>query len=180
MSITELEAAINKLERTLKTGLGDTILVAGNSMCAEIANRVINTGKSGDGAQFTPYSTKQVPAYLYKGKSRSSAGESRVQKAIKSRTPLSYREFREANNLPGSPKNFSFTNDMWSHFGAKAVKAQGGKYVLTIGGTTKGAQDKIEWLSDQEGKSIIEPTKAELDALRTKIVREVRKAAGLP
>jgi hypothetical protein len=171
MTVTELNAEITRLERLLSSGLSDVILVAGNSMCAEIANRVINTGKSDTGAQFTPYSTKPVPAYLYKGKSRNAAGEAKVQRAIKSRTPLSYRDFREANNLPGAPKNFSFNNDMWSHFGAKGVKGAGGKYVLTIGGTTTDAQNKIEWLSDQEGKSIIAPSAQELVALKAKIVR---------
>lgn len=173
MEINDFIGKVEALERYLENGLQDTILVGGNSMAALIANRVINTGKTADGGTFTPYSTKKVPAYLYRGKSRNASGEARVQKAIKQRTPLSYRDFREANNLPTSPKNFSFTNDMWSHFGAKDVKARGGVYTLTIGGTTAEAAKKIEWLSEQEGKSIIEPNKQEADALRATITREI-------
>ena len=174
MNIDEILRVVERMEKNIQRGLGDTITVAGNSMCAEIANRVINTGKSDTGALFSPYSTKQVPAYLYKGRSRSAGGEARVARAAKERKPISYREFRELNNLPGAPKNFSFTNDMWSHFGVKKVQGTGGKYVLTIGGTTQNAANKIEWLSYQEGKSIIAPTKDELNTLKQKIVNAIQ------
>lgn len=165
MTIAEAIARIDNIERRLRGGLSNELAAAGADLCASIANRVINNGENADGGNFSPYSTKEVPAFWYVGRSRSGAADNRVRQAAARRETLSYAEFRQINNLPTSPKNFSFTNEMWRGFGVKKAVFTGNEYILTIGGKTQASADKISWMAGQEGRSIIAPNNQELNRL---------------
>lgn len=165
MTIAEAIARIDNIERRLRGGLSNELAAAGSDLCASIANRVINNGENSDGGSFSPYSTKEVPAFWYVGRSRSGAADNRVRQAAARRETLSYAEFRQINNLPTSPKNFSFTNEMWRGFGVKKAVFTGNEYILTIGGKTQASADKIAWMAGQEGRSIIAPNDQELNRL---------------
>lgn len=174
-SINDQIERIDRIERLLKGGLSDTIAVAGADLCADVADRVINTGKGADGQLFSAYSTVKVPAFWYQGRSLNASGEAKVRAAAKRGQGVSYKDFREFNNRPGSPKNFSFSNEMWRGFGVKSVVFNGSAYILTIGGKTKDSSDKIGWMSGHEGRSIISASKQELERLKKSIQREIEK-----
>lgn len=174
-SINQQIERIERIERLLKGGLVDVIAVAGADLCADVANRVINDGKGADGQPFSAYSTKKVPAFWYTGRSLNASGEAKVKAAAKKGEGVSYRDFREFNNRPGSPKNFSFSNEMWRGFGVKSVVFNGSAYVLTIGGKTKDSAEKIGWMTGQEGSSIIAASKEEIERVKRAIQREIEK-----
>lgn len=176
MSIDQAFEKVSRVEALLRDGLPDVIRVSGGDLCAAIADRVINEGRGANGQAFRPYSDRGVPAFFYFGRSRSAAGESRMRRAAKERKAVSYREFRAANNLPTGIKNFSFTNDMWRHFGVKGVKPSANGYTLTIGGTTPAAQNKIRWNSEKEGRSIIDPNPEEKGRIVAVIVETLKRA----
>jgi hypothetical protein len=176
LNINEVIQQLAVAERLLESGLSEMLLVEGNTLCANIANRVIERGVGGDGQPFSPYSTKSVPAYLYLNRSRSGSANAKVQAAAKRREPVSYAQFRSFNNLPTDKKNFSFTNDMWRHFGVKKVQGAAGLFKITIGGTSTAASEKIGWLSEQEGRSIITPTQDELGQIAFNLSVKIQKS----
>lgn len=173
MTISEGIAKLDRIEAMLRGGAANIVAGLGADMCADIANRVINTGQNADGGTFTPYSTKPVPAFWYRGRSVNAGGEAKIRAAEKKREGVSYRQFREFNGRQGAPKNFSFTNAMWRGFGVKNAQFNGTAYVLLIGGKTQDSADKIEWMAGQEGKSIIEPNRVELQRLAKQITQKI-------
>lgn len=172
MTVTELNAKLNQIEQRL-LNLGDEITREGATLCADIADRVINEGKGADGSRFSPYSTNEVPAFWYVGRSLNAGGEAKVKAASKKKQGVSYKGFREFNNRPTDKKNFSFSNDMWRGFGVKDVKFSGGIYRLEIGGQNAESQEKIDWMSGQEGRSIIAASRDELSRLNKALTKQV-------
>lgn len=154
---------LSEIERRLNGGSISFVTKLAADLAADIANRVINDGESADGSKFSPYSTKEVPAYFYYGRSRNAAGEAKVKAANKKKEGVSYKDFRGFNGLGTSVKNFSFTNAMWRGFGVKKVEYSGGVYTVTLGGKTEDSADKIAWMAGQEGRSIIAPNQEEKD-----------------
>lgn len=151
---------IEAIQQRLNGGAIQAVTVAAADLAADIANRVINDGENSEGGKFSAYSTKTVPAYFYFGRSRNAGGEAKVKAANKKKEGVSYKDFRQFNGL-GTVKNFSFTNAMWRGFGVKKVEYAPGFYTVTIGGKTKDSEDKIAWMSGQEGSSIIAPNQIE-------------------
>jgi len=173
MTISEKIAQLDGIEKMLRGGAANIVAALGSDLCASLADRVINSGKNADGQQFSPYSEKKVPAFWYYGRSLNAGGEAKVKAAAKRKEGVSYREFRQFNNRPGAPKNFSFSNEMWRGFGVKSAQFDGGKYILVIGGKTKVSSDRIEYVSSQEGRSIIEPSPQELDRLAKQLTSKL-------
>lgn len=156
MTIDEQIAALDELINYIQIELPKFAeQVAANDLAALVTNRVVQRGENYQGGQFSAYSTKTVAAYRFWGKSRTQAAERRVRAASRSKTSLSYQTFREINNLNTSPKNFEFTGEMWRKFGI-VRSVLGPVFKISLGGTTKAAQDKIDANSQQEGISIIE------------------------
>lgn len=173
MTLSDGIARLERIEGMLRGGANNVVAALGADMCADIADRVINRGESSDGSKFSPYSTKEVPAFWYLGRSINASGEAKVKAAAKKKEGVSYRDFRGFNNRPQDPKNFSFTNEMWRNFGVKKAHFSGSSYVLITGGKTKASSDKIDWMSGQEGKSITEPNQAELTRLARLITQRI-------
>lgn len=173
MTISEKIAQLDGIEKMLRGGAANIVAALGADLCASLADRVINTGKNSEGQQFSPYSEKKVPAFWYYGRSLNAGGEAKVRAAAKKKEGVSYREFRQFNNRPGSPKNFSFSNEMWRGFGVKSAQFEGGQYILVIGGKTKVSSDRIAYVSSQEGRSIIEPTAQELARLAKQLTDKI-------
>lgn len=135
--------------------------VAANDLAALVTNRVVQKGENYKGGKFKPYSRKTIPAFRFWGKSRTQAAEKKVRAKARAHTVLSYADFRELNNLSGTVKNFNFTGEMWRKLGVVAVKSRPGKVVVSVGGTTSVAQDKIDQNSDCEDINIIEANNSE-------------------
>lgn len=178
MSIDEAYNKADALERLLLQRLSDIVQVAALDLAADIANRVIETGEAADGARFTPYSEKPLPAFFYLNRSANTAGEAKVKQAIKKKEPVSYKQFRGFNNRPVDIKNFSFRNLMWKAFGTKSVQSSGGILVVTLGMNNPEAAKKLEYNNKREGKNIIEPSPDELKRLKARIIAEILKYNG--
>ena len=180
MRIQDFEKSVSNLEDIMSgQELERIVSVTMSDLCADIANRVIETGKGGDNRLFRPYSNVKYPAFWYFGRSRNASGEARVRSTAKSGKALSYRDFRVYNGLPVNFKNFSFTNEMWRGFGVKSTNRRGPVIISTIGGKTPVSNERIDNMSRNEGRSIIQPTRAELDNAARVIALSITQAAGL-
>ena len=171
-SVLVIPKRLTDIQNRLKN-LSSAIAVAGADLCADIAQRVINSGEKAEGGKFTPYSTKDVPAFWYMGRSLNAGGEAKVKAAAKKKQGVSYKQFREFNNRPTNFKNFSFSQEMWQGFGVKKVEANGGTYTLVIGGKTPESEEKIAWMSAQEKVSIIAPNEEEKQRLLKTLTNKV-------
>lgn len=145
--------------------------VAKNDLVALITNRVVQKGESASGAFFSSYSTKQVAAFRFVGKSRINSADKKIRAKAKKGTALSYKEFRKLNNLKSDKKNFEFTNEMWRKFGIVTFASNNGNFSIVLGGRTKASQDKINDNSGREKISIIEASKKEV-AIVTKTIKD--------
>ena len=175
MTLSELDARIERAERRIYAEIEAQAAKAGADIVALITNRVVQTGKAYDGASFTPYSMKEVPAWFYTGRSRTSAAEAKIKAKAKKKEGVSYRDFRAINGLNTSPKNFEFTGAMWRGFGVLSVQRTSTGVLVTIGGTNPDAEDKIGWGTEQERKSIIRPSRSELDFAQNNLQRWVNE-----
>lgn len=171
-NISDIKKRLTEIQNRLKN-LSSAVAVAGADLCADIAQRVINSGEKAEGGKFSPYSTKEVPAFWYMGRSLNAGGEAKVKAAAKKKEGVSYKQFREFNNRPTNFKNFSFSQEMWRGFGVKKVESKGGTYTLVIGGKTPESEEKIAWMSGQEKVSIIAPNDEEKQRLLRVLTNKV-------
>ena len=103
-------------------------------MAGRIAKRVGVDAKNVDGGSFSPYN----PKYLkWKQKKKS---------------------------FLGTDKNFTLTRTMWDQFNVTNTSRKEGFFEVTLAGTSPSAQDKIEWNTKNEERSIIEASKQEEEA----------------
>jgi hypothetical protein len=175
MTLDQFLAKITQTRLNIEREAANIGAAMGADLSALIADRVIQRGKTAEGGSFTPYSTNETAAFFFRGKSRRGRADAQVAKLQKARTPLSYSKFRELNGLKSSPKNFEFTGEMWREFGVTATRFDGRVIYVTIGGKTELSANKMEWLSKQEGRDIIEPSKSELAQVESLTVRRVQK-----
>lgn len=156
---------IDALKARILAELPTQAKTAGADLAALIKNRVVQTGKNAEGQSFSPYSEKEVPAYLYYGKSRSSQAEQRVRAKAKKREGVSYREFRNLNNLNTDIKNFEFTGEMWRGVEVQETK-QGQVSVVVIAGGSQAVKDKLRYATEAERINILKPSKQELSIVQ--------------
>jgi len=140
------------------------------SMKTEIQNRIQEQGlddqnnplQYGSG---TPYSEKDIPAFFYKNAETLNAGAtSYVDEQIESGEGISYKDWREANNLQTDHVDLTFTGNMWKRIGLTSVKTGQNIAIVTIEGRTDEAQEKLFFNSVRYG-DILQPNKDELDEL---------------
>lgn len=173
MKLDDFIKRINETQNAIQREAERKVLEAGADLAALVINRVIQTGKDSNGNQFTPYSNVPVPAFFYFNRSRTGSAESAIRAKAKKRESVSYSDFRRINNLNTNIKNFEFTGAMWRSFRPLSVQVTGGVYRVTIGVSNATEAQKLEWLSEQEGKSIVKPTADELDLVKDNITRWV-------
>lgn len=164
MTVQQIDALKARLLEELPT----QAKIAGADLAALIKNRVVQTGINAEGQAFSPYSEKEVPAYLYFGRSRSQQGENKVRAKAKKREGVSYREFRNLNNLKTDKKNFEFTGEMWRGVEVQTTK-QGQVSVAVIAGNSQTVKDKLRYATEQEKINILKPSKEELRVVQGNI-----------
>lgn len=161
MTTTKIDA----LKARLLAELPTQAKIAGADLAALIKNRVVQTGRNAEGQAFSPYSEKQVPAYLYYGKSRSQQAEQRVRAKAKEREGVSYREFRNLNNLNTDVKNFEFTGEMWRGVEVQETR-QGQVSVIVLAGGSQTVRDKLRYATEAERINILKPAKEEIKVVQ--------------
>lgn len=164
-AFNDIHGRLQEAERRLLANLQRIAVTGANDLSSLISLRVVNNKQTVSGGNFTPYSKTPVPAWFYRGKSRTSSADTAVSALAKKGEKLSYSGFRELNNLDGSNKNFEFTGEMWRAVGVVGSTVSGPVAAAYIGANTKAGQDKLKWTSTQEGRSVIEASGEELDAV---------------
>lgn len=161
---------IDALKARILAELPEQAKIAGADLAALIKNRVVQTGRNAEGQQFSPYSEKPAPAFLYYGKSRSAQGEQRVRAKAKKREGISYREFRELNNLNTDKKNFEFTGEMWRGIEVQESK-KGQVSVVVIAGNTQEVRDRLRYHTEAERINILKPSGEEIGVVQANLSR---------
>lgn len=178
--LNELRARFSGAKSLLLDELEREGLRFGADVSAVVENRVVSTGKNDLGTPFSPYSNKPAPAYLYLGKSRNNRGESAIRQRTKKKQGVSYREFRELNGLNANKKNFEFTGEMWQGFGVlSSRKVAPGIIEVTIGAKNARTSALLTKHEKAEGRSIIKPSPAEIQAAAAGIISRLKKAANV-
>lgn len=153
-------AQIDKAKAAILAELPRQIQIAGADLAALVKQRVVQTGINANGVAFSPYSDKAVPAYLYKGRSRSGGADAKIAALAKKGEQVSYREFREINGLKTDKKNFEFTGEMWR--GVEIKPEQSGVVsTAVITGGTQDVKDKLRYATEAEKISILKPNAQE-------------------
>ena len=160
--IERLDQLIEFVENELPRFAENVLAV---DVIAQVFDRVTSTGESHTGALFTAYSTQDIPAFRFWGKSRTQTAEDKVRALARDKNKrkrvLNYQKFRDINGLNSDKKTFEFTGDMWSSLGViETVKTATG-FTTRIASKTKSGQEKIEVNSEREGLSIIEANEVE-------------------
>ena len=78
-----------------------------------VRRRIQTEGEDANGSQLGNYSDNPLPTWFFKGKSINASGENTVRKAAKEGNGLSYKDFRDGNNLPTDKVTLTFTGAMW-------------------------------------------------------------------
>lgn len=133
---------------------------------ALVRGRIQEQGEDYQNTKLPGYSTTEVPAFFYFKKATNEAGRNIVKQRQKEKRGLSYRDFKAANNGAASVENtnLTFTGDMWRGFQIVKEGDVGGNYIVSLGGKTKGSDNKIGWNSERYG-DILRLTKEEEDLL---------------
>lgn len=170
--LEKIKSGIQKARIEIEQQLGPQMVILAADAAALIENRIVSKGQNKDGRNLSPYSSQTVPAYFYAGRSRNAAGENQVQKAIKQRQGVSYRQFRQFNGLNVNVKNLQFTGQMWQEFGVRKVQRLGrGIYEIEIGGKTAYSETLLGYHSKRENTPISAPSQQEINIV-TKSVSE--------
>lgn len=128
----------------------ESILIAKES-AALVRNRVQNDKQNADGSSFGTYSEAVVPQWMLYGKSLSDGAEERVKEGPYFQ---SYKDLREANNLPTDEINFTFSGSMFKNIGPIGVENSRYSTKVAIGGQTERAANILEWQADRHGNII--------------------------
>ena len=137
----------------------------GREALALVRRRIQNSGKDFAGADIGSYSTVQLPAFFYFGKSANNAGENKVKQAAKKGQKISYKDFREFNNRETNFVDLTFTGAMWREMDVKVVQNTVEKTVATIEPRTARSKKVADYNSLRYG-NILRLSKDESRMLR--------------
>lgn len=159
MSILKFRENITMfIEELNATRERESILIAQES-AALVRNRVQNEKQDSEGSSFGAYSDAVVPQWMLWGKSLSQGGEDRVRSGDWFQ---SYKDLREANNLPTDEINFTFSGAMWKNIGVVSVQNTNDSTTVEVGGQTERAENILGWQAEKHG-NIIELNEEERD-----------------
>jgi hypothetical protein len=165
-SINEIRAALRGAIEEIESGMELRAKLAGSDVAALVADRVRNGNGDSTGSPFSPYSTKEVPAFWFVNRSRSASAEAKVKAASKRGAAISYRDFRQFNNLRIDAKNFEFTGQMWRLFDVVEVKPSQRWIEVTVSGTTQFSRNLFRWHSEREGVNLAAASEQELEIIQ--------------
>ena len=162
MNLTAYLANLEKARDRVIADLPAMAKIAATDLAALVKNRVVQRGENADNVPFSPYSTVEVPAFFYKGKSRNSAGAAAVTALGHQGKKLSYKEFRQVNGLKTDKKNFEFTGEMWRGVQVTDVTASGNTASATIQGGSSASKDRLAFGSSHEHISLLKGSAKEV------------------
>lgn len=176
ITIEQLGALLTPTFKKMAEGLPEIMQTVAKDAQALVRGRIQEQGEDFQNNKLPPYSTTEVPSFFYFRKATNQAGRSIVKQRQKEKRGLSYRDFKAANNGAASVEktNLTFTGDMWRGFQIIKQGDVGGNYIVTLGGKSKGADNKIGWNSERYG-DILRLTKEEEDLLEETFDAELQR-----
>lgn len=181
-----LDQYINNLEQFLNVVQNElpVIMTEGaTTMKTQIQDRIQERGlddqnnplKYGSG---NPYSEKDIPAFFYKNAETLNAGASKyVDDQIEEGEGISYKDWREANNLQTDHVDLTFSGRMWQNIGLTSVKSGQNIAIVTISGKTTEAEDKAFFNSIRYG-DILTPNQEENEELELVVDTKLQHLAN--
>ena len=154
-------ARLQRMPQEVNNELEKSTLSVARGLKSIIQLRIQKTGISSTGAPLPGYSTKEIPAFLYFGKSLNASGEAQVQQAAEEGDGVSYEEFRQFQGLQTGHKDLTFTGSMWKQIDVVPAST-GTQFRAVIGPTTPDADNKLTWNGDKYGP-ILQPSQKEID-----------------
>ena len=152
MTPDQVSEALSHLAKVIAENTPDMTQTVAATALAVVRDRIQDTGVDSKGVKFKGYSTKEIPAFFYTGKSLKKLKKDEFgEDALQQNDMLSYKEWRELNNLQTDHVDLTFTGDMWRKTAIISAGLAPEGYVVSIGGNTREAQDKINYASDKYG-----------------------------
>jgi len=129
------------------------------SMIPLIVNRLVDLGEDGKGKKLGNYSTNPLPTFFYLHRGTGSGADAKLDAAVKRKRKqegkdfkgISYKEFREINNLPTQFVTLSFTGETLADIGVVSNVANGLVIVTTIDAQGKSTKAKYDSKGNAKG-----------------------------
>jgi len=154
---------------------------------AMMKNRIINDGTIGENKSLGEYSDNALPSWWFKGKALNKGGEKELIKSLRKENKdgqdpgISYKRWREANNLPTDHKTLSFTGTTLNDVGVTKSITEKDRVITIVGAKNtknrdngKTTSDILNYLGDDYG-DILAPNQTEQNLTFTFINKEVDK-----
>ena len=176
MSIDEYIERLNRAIDVINRDRGKELIKIGLDARALIRRRVINTGELADGSSMGTYSDAKVPFYYYYNKTRTGS-DAALKRAVNQYGPLiSYKEFREANNLKTDVINLSFTGAMFRDVMPRVERSTNDSTTLVLGPVQDRNKKLFRKHSRRFGQPILDLNQDEQQMIREANRRRVTKA----
>lgn len=130
---------------------------------ALVKRRILETGTLADGSKISGYSEAVVPYWFFRGKGRS---ESNLDKLKKKGYFVSYKQFRESNNLRTDHVDLFVTGEFWNSMEESLVSQDGNVIIFIVKPKDEENLKKLEYLSAQKGL-ILDLSLSEIETIAT-------------
>lgn len=187
-NVESFEQRLKIFEQKFLEEFPKAIHASGLSAFEIVKRRIIKFGQNATGGQFGQYSTAQIPLFFkkdgklmvpYSSGALGQGAEDRVEalrkkKGKNAKKTLSYKEWREFNNLQTSFVDMKFSGATLSDIGVQKFDANGAKVSLIIGplneinrqGSSANTEEIMDSLFDKYGDFL------ELSAEEEKVIDE--------
>lgn len=144
--IKDLLRAFRQFIEFLRTDADIILLRNIETLRSTIIER-IESGKDANGTAFSKYSDFKGSAKIFEGIKEPAAARNFIEKSIKSKTPIAYKDIRESVGLPTASKNFFFTGEMLNSIDKNLDSESGGEYKISLAPTDR--ENRIKLLSNE-------------------------------
>lgn len=155
---------INAIKQALTKNRANEALLVGRESLALIRRRIQNTGKDALETRLGDYSTTDIPAWFFRGKSVNASGKAGVEKAIKANEKISYSDFRRFNNRETKFVDLTFTGAMWREMAATITINTADRTNVSIQPTTPRSSKVLGYNVNKYGR-ILDNTTSEINML---------------
>jgi len=170
-----IEQYLNNLDQFLNVFSNELPVIMSEGavqMKTDIQDRIQERGLDGQNAPLkfeggTPYSEKDIPAFFYKSPKTEklvASADKYIDEQIDAGEGISYKDWRNANNLQTDHVDLTFTGNMWKGIGLTSVKSGQNIAIVTVSSKDNESEDKLFFNSARYG-DILQPNQDEIDDL---------------
>lgn len=143
MSIDEAIERLTKLEQVIEEGLESISQEVAMDAVGLIVNRIQQKGLEG-----RRYSDNPLPTFFF---SRNADKKGALKQLAKQKGGVSYKDWRQMNNLQTDHVDLTFTGRMWQNIGIVGTVRREDAFITIIGGFDKEVKDKLRWNAQRFG-----------------------------